>query len=303
MRLNIWAPLSIVPSIAVFCIGAASAASDTHLTPKKINLQPMNIEVAGADTSDRATNKQLKDAGAEMIPSESLKQAKPGQSKPSSKQTKAVPVKAEPKSQPMEKAIPLTETPTKMANDMTGPYLRLDIGMALNSDTDGTQSAGALSSGSIDNTAIWGGGIGYQFSKNFRADASISYHPDASVNATTSASNTTSTDVNALSGMVNGYWDIATFGGMTPYVGAGVGFAHLSTSDQTTTGGIATESGSTTNNLAWSLNAGAAYDIFQNTALDMNYRFINMGEFKQSVSTTYDELSAHEVRAGLRFKF
>ena len=103
--------------------------------------------------------------------------------------------------------------------------------------------------------------------------------------------------------MTNGYWNIGTFEGITPYVGAGVGFAHLSTSDQTTTVGIAIESGSTTDNLAWSLNAGAAYELFQNNPLDINYRFINLGDFKQSVRTKYDELSAHEVRSGLYFKF
>ena len=124
-----------------------------------------------------------------------------------------------------------------------------------------------------------------------------------SFSATTSARNTTTTDVSTLSGMTNGYWDIGTFEGITLYVGAGVGFAHLSTSDQTTTGGIAIESGSTTDNLAWSLNAGTAYELFQNTALDINYRFINLGDFKQSVRTKYDKLSAHKVRSGLCFKF
>ena len=129
MRLNIWVPLIIAPSIAVFCIGAASVASVTHLNLKKINLQPMNIELAGADTSDRPTGKQLKDAGAKMIPSESLKQANPGQSEPSTKQTKYVPAKAEPKSKLTKKAMTITKVPTKKTADITGPYLRLDEGM------------------------------------------------------------------------------------------------------------------------------------------------------------------------------
>ena len=105
-----------------------------------------------------------------------------------------------------------------------------------------------------------------------------------SPSATTSARNTTTTDVSTLSGTINGYWDIGAFEGIIPYVGAGVGFAHLSTSDQTTTVGIAIESGSTTDNLAWSLNAGAAYELFQNTALDINYRFINLGDFKKELT-------------------
>ena len=131
MRLNIWVPLIIAPSIAVFCIGAASVASVTHLNLKKNNLQPMSIELAGADTSDRATGKQLKDAGAKMIPSESLKQANPGQSEPSKKQTKYVPAKAKakPKSKLTKKAMPITKVPTKKTADITGPYLRLDEGM------------------------------------------------------------------------------------------------------------------------------------------------------------------------------
>jgi opacity protein-like surface antigen len=124
-----------------------------------------------------------------------------------------------------------------------------------------------------------------------------------SASATILARNTTTTDVSTLSGMINGYWHIGTFEGITPCVGAGVYFADLSTSDQTTTGGIAIESRSKTDNLARSLNAGAVYELFQNTALDINYWFINLGDFRQSVSTTYGELSAHEVRSGLRFKF
>ena len=129
MRLNIWVPLIIAPSIVVFCIGAASVASVTHLNLKKNNWQPMSIELAGADNSDRATGKQLKDAGAKMIPSESLKQAKPGQSELSTKQTNYAPAKAEPKSKLTKKAMTITKVPTKKTADITGPYLRLDEGM------------------------------------------------------------------------------------------------------------------------------------------------------------------------------
>ena len=129
MRLNIWVPLIIAPSIVVFCIGAASVASVTHLNLKKNNWQPMSIELAGADNSDRATGKQLKDAGAKMIPSESLKQANPGQSEPSTKQTKYAPAKDEPKSKLTKKVMTITKIPTKKTADITGPYWRLDEGM------------------------------------------------------------------------------------------------------------------------------------------------------------------------------
>ena len=269
------------------------------------------IEIAGADDSGRATKKQLRDAGTEMVPDESLKKSSANPIPVTDvKMPEDNPV---PQPQPVEpKAVEhapeptpasAIEKPAKMVETLAGPYLRVDIGYGFALDSDGTQSAGGLTNNSVDNAALIGGGIGYRLNENFRSDITFSYRPDADVSATTAAGNTLSTEVNGLSVMANGYWDVATFDTFTPYVGAGAGYARLSTSTQTTTGGIANESGATSDNFSWALMLGGTFDINSVAAIDIGYRFVNLGEFKQTTSTTFDDLMVHETRAGLRYKF
>lgn len=322
MRKKTWAVQIVAPSVILFSLNAGATEPGKYLTNAELMPKPrlmaLHVEVAGADETDNATKEQLEDAGTNMVPSEDLKKAKPVMQPSAEKMEKepvkleATPVKApakteEPEKMPMAKESPAEtskpEEPMEMHSAMAGPYLRIDAGYAFNRDSEGSQSAGALSSESIGDATVWGAGIGYRFDENLRGDVTFSYRPDADVSATTLAGNTATTEVNALSVMVNAYWDFAPIDKITPYLGAGIGMAHLDTSDQTTTGGIATESGSTSDNFAWSLTAGAAYEIIENTSLDMNYRFINLGDFGQDVSTSYDDLMSHEVRAGLRVHF
>ncbi len=312
MRANTWALLIAAPSLVL--LNTPAGATTGLQNPSQANASSgpqwisLNVELAGADVSDPATDMELKEAGVEMIPSENLKKAKPMVMEPSSekampKKPMAMPVKDEPEPAPMIKDDEEAAPQMQMSEEISGPYVRIDMGYSFNMDSDGTQSAGNLGSEAVDNVILAGGGIGYRFSENIRGDLIFDYRPDADVSATTSAGNTTASEVSALSVMLNAYWDITTTDDLTPYLGAGIGYARLSTSDQTTTGGIATETGATSDNFAWSVTAGAAYKLLDNTLLDMNYRFINMGEFKQATNTTYDDLMAHEMRAGLRFTF
>lgn len=325
MRQISWATRLIIPSI-LMC-GGAALASEPGPFVTNVSLMPhtriagLHVEVAGADDTDAATEDELKDAGTNMVPSENLKKAMPltqptaQPEKEEPRKLEAMPVKtpepekpATPEKMPMaqdeaEPEAPASEAPMEMAGRLSGPYIRLDVGHAFTRDSDGTQTAGDFSAESIGDAITWGGGVGYKFDQNLRGDVTFTYRPDADVSATTSAGNTASTEVNALSVMVNAYWDFDPIDKITPYLGAGIGLAHLDTSDQTTTGGVATETGATSDNFAWSFVAGAAYEVLDNAAVDVNYRFINMGEFKQAVSTTYDDLMAHEVRAGLRVHF
>ena len=85
-----------------------------------------------------------------------------------------------------------------------------------------------------------------------------------------------------MSVMANVYVDTGEFGMITPYIGAGIGYARLSTGTQTTAGGNASESGETADNVAYALMAGGAVQISDAIALDIGYRFISLGEIEQS---------------------
>lgn len=316
MKLKDMAALIAVSGILIqVAPSAATAGQGTH--------QPLQmiIELAGADEPDRATPEQLRRADQQMVPSESMKKAMP-KSEPS-----AMPAASEPAA-PMKtaedadkmpaKAMPAAETkpetpaekpapakqPMKTAmqpSTPAGPYVRGDIGYGFASDPDGTTSAGAMSGESVGDAALFGVGIGYRFSPNFRADATVDFRADANVDATTSGGTAVTSEVNGWTLMANAYWDIGDFNGITPYVGAGMGYARLETSDQV--GGNA-EPSATNDNLAWAGMLGLAIATgVPGAAIDVGYRYIQLGDFKQDGGASYDDLAAHEVRAGFRYQF
>jgi len=113
--------------------------------------------------------------------------------------------------------------------------------------------------------------------------------------------------------MANGYWDIATvslghgFGDtemtLTPYVGAGVGGTILYTKiTNTNTQARSYAHTSEEHNFTWAAMAGAAVQVTETTAIDVGYRYQDMGPFYPSRLYT-DDLTAHDLRIGLRYSF
>jgi opacity protein-like surface antigen len=193
----------------------------------------------------------------------------------------------------------------------------------------------------------FGAGIGYHWSKSFRTDVTLdrrdtdkytgsgtySYttttrDPLGAVLSTTSSTGRVSDDTTLKSGalLLNGYYDVGTKHGFTPYIGAGVGLALLTakrevSASQTDTcvvvvgcgGGIASASSSgsaSVNALSFAAMAtvGVSYALTQNTAIDVNYRymFINGTDvsttvYGQNSKITLGDIGEHQLRAGLRW--
>lgn len=185
--------------------------------------------------------------------------------------------------------------------EIAGPYLRADVGYGITMNPDGANTAGAFTNEDVGNLGVFGGGVGYRFNENLRADLTFSYRPDADVDATTSGGTNIASEVDGMTIMINAYADLGEFSGFTPYVGAGIGYARLETADQTGT----VVNGGVSSNFAWAVMLGTAIDVGMGdaTRADLGYRFINLGEFEQESSTTYDDLMVHELRAGLRHSF
>jgi len=293
-----------IPAAAAEFDAATNARRSSMILPSSI------FEVAGADETDRATKDQLRRAGTEMIPAENLKKSAANPqplATPAPPAPPSAPMAVEPQTPVPSKTVPVQTPVVRPEPDgamaLAGPYLRIDAGFGVSMNADGTQSAGNLSRGTIGNAPLFGGGIGYRFNDSFRSDVTFSYRTDAKVRATTAAGNSAATEVNGLSIMLNGYWDIMKLDAITPYVGAGLGYARLSTPSMTTTGGIANEGGADQSNLAWALMLGGTYQLSKEAAIDVGYRFIDLGKFTQAASTTYDDLMVHEARAGFRYAF
>jgi opacity protein-like surface antigen len=232
----------------------------------------------------------------------------------------------------------------------SGWYLRGDIGYAVANDVgrytyrtfDGADYGHAsFDSNELNNNVTIGGGFGYRFTDWVRSDftvdgfredfsGSTSSASPCSIIADTGCRSKDTAEMSAISVMVNGYVDLGTYVGITPYAGAGVGYSYVSWSDLSSkyycVDGLATcpddtFDGSSTNGgqndwrFTYALMLGAAYDITKNWKIDLGYKYrhIDGGDmFKwDSASAALGatgnqgsdgDLSQQEIKIGLRYE-
>jgi opacity protein-like surface antigen len=123
------------------------------------------------------------------------------------------------------------------------------------------------------------------------------------------------TSVKTYTMMFNAYKDLGNFGGVTPYVGAGVGLAYNRLNETYFTGNNATPNRILAHDdlaFAWSLMAGIGYQLSDRAVLDVGYRYMDMGKVtSDSIDNTrsynprvrIDDLVAHEIKVGIRYHF
>ena len=103
---------------------------------------------------------------------------------------------------------------------------------------------------------------------------------------------------------MNGYADLGTWWGFTPYVGAGLGGAYLTMSNYETTPALLTTTPSNSRwNLAWAAMAGVSYQISHNVLLDLGYRHVELGSITGGPSAnplTLRHFGGDEIRLGVR---
>jgi len=186
-------------------------------------------------------------------------------------------------------------------------YLRGDIGYGFNSDPEfDTLPTGAdFILEDADENVSFGGGIGYRIWRGFRMDATLDYRLNAEyfaqLDSGSAPLNQFTGDLDSLVGLINFYYDFDMGHRITPYVGAGVGFAHHwfdgdDTDDSDT-------------NFAWAIMAGVDIDLQDRWKLDIGYRYLDMGDGsfddKKTPGRSFeiDDIESHEIRVGLRYSF
>jgi opacity protein-like surface antigen len=255
-----------------------------------------------------------------------------------------------------------------------GWYLRGDIGYghaSVNGVTyqfpDSTGIVGAYKFDQHELGSAWmlGGGLGYQIDHTFRVDLTSNYYssmdfkgssmksfacgdisglidndvPGGANYDTCSAHDTGSFEAATL--LANAYVDLGTYAGFTPYVGAGIGGAHVKwgslKNDISCSGGDCLSAmfdtdGDTINDtaydydtvldgkhggqagwrFAYALHAGASYDLSSRLKLDAGYSMTQisggkMFDFDSAVGSGVQghngDITIHSWRAGLRYQF
>ena len=133
--------------------------------------------------------------------------------------------------------------------------------------------------GEPDGAFSLGAGVGYQITNYLRTDLTADYWFDSDFTArprTPAASPPSDTSSwSAWLLLANAYADLGTCYGFTPYIGAGIGGAHIDWDDlHNTIAGVTTvHEGADDWRFAWALMAGTAYCLTDNLKLDVGYRY------------------------------
>ena len=201
-----------------------------------------------------------------------------------------------------------------------GWYLRGDVGYQFeNSYEDNFFGVVPGANSSEDEfPASFSIGMGYRFNDFLRVDATVGYlsGSDASLNYTTALPSAVSASVEnrMYNAMLNGYVDLGTFAGLTPYIGGGVGIVwnrrSYSFSEDFADPMLAdTEFTDRARNyaFAYSLGGGVSYAVTPNLSLDLGYLYTSSPDAERAritSPTTYaidKGFDAHEVKLGLRY--
>lgn len=198
----------------------------------------------------------------------------------------------------------------------SGWYLRGDLAYNLNEESTDVDFGLTPVSFSEDENPIFGSiGFGYHFNDYLRADINFGYLPGNEISAryddgVIAASGRLSNY--AWTGMLNGYVDLGTYVGLTPYVGAGIGvYRSTRELEASFNDGIVDldfRDDETQYSMAYSLAAGVGYNVSKNLVVDLGYQYLSAPDAEYvSVDdlTEYpiqEGLDYHQVKVGLRYE-
>jgi opacity protein-like surface antigen len=177
---------------------------------------------------------------------------------------------------------------------------------------------------------LFGVGIGYQYSNWLRFDVTGEYRGETGFHG---FDTWTDFDGNArfnnytakkseLVALANVYFDLGTWYGVTPFIGAGIGGARVTMHSFRDAGidgfgspTMAFAKSASQWNFAWAVHAGLAYRVNSAFTVELAYRYLNMGDGKTGDIIAFDgtnninnpmlfkDLDSHDVKLGLRWHF
>ena len=222
----------------------------------------------------------------------------------------------------------------------SGVYLRGDVGVGQlkvgkYEQRDVTAVGGRFFGESENHSVFAGVGIGYRFNNWFRIDGTFEYRGGAQIGVndhltysngftTVQQTNSYKGNLTSLVTLFNGYIDLGTWNCLTPYIGAGIGYASnriggLTDQGIVYAGGpssatLGTAGSGTKSGLAWALMAGVGYEVNKNLTLEIGYRYLNLGDAQSGriqnafLPQSYAPLKAksidsHDIKIGMRWNF
>ncbi len=224
--------------------------------------------------------------------------------------------------------------PPPVIEEFGGWYIRGDIGMtnqAVNK-LDNVLYATATDLRVIDKNfesgMLFGVGFGYKWNSWLRLDVTGEYRGetgfhgmDVYTDGGPRFNNYTAKKSEWLY-LANIYADLGTWGGITPFIGAGIGLARIGIHSFRDAGidgfGAPTLAYAESDykwNVAYALHAGFAYEVSKNLTLEMAYRYVYLGHGQSGDIIAYDgtntirnpmifrDIDSHDLKLGIRYQF
>ena len=224
-------------------------------------------------------------------------------------------------------ALLLTLPTMAVAIDLEGYYITAKGGVSKTMDT-GTASYGqvgiiypSLKDDDLGTGSAFGFSVGKYLNDNFRLELEVtkrtSYELDTYILQSPTDVDTANIDTTSL--FINSFYDFQPFTisntPITPYVGGGIGISRnkMGITTQLTNGvPVSFIEGHTTSEFAYKFSAGTLFSLTEQLSLDVNYQYVNLGEFESSTAITGGnlqrpisggEIKTQELMVGLQYKF
>ncbi|MGB4100510.1 MAG: OmpA family protein [Alphaproteobacteria bacterium] len=189
-----------------------------------------------------------------------------------------------------------------------GFYVGGGAGVTIPQDNEITSKTGvATHKLSFDPGWLVDGQVGYAFGNGLRTEVEVGYRrakADSITNPNSNAALAAGGHYGVLNTMVNVIYDMPINWVLTPYIGAGVGYAHvwakdLRTASSTTT--LVNASDSTSGNFAYQAIGGFSYEIARHWQASLDYRYL--ATRKLDFGNMKSEYSSHNIIAGVKYYF
>ena len=235
---------------------------------------------------------------------------------------------------PMKKllaALLLTLPTISVAIDLEGYYITAKGGISKSMDTGVTDIINATPTDFFlednDLGTGWAGGlsVGKYLTNKFRMELEFTRRGGLEYNALRSHPSNAFYEKAHISSnalFVNGLYDFQPFSvkssSITPYIGGGIGIARNKMGMQKEISGTSGELFNTWNSnsissLAYKLSVGTLVSFTEKVSLDLNYQYVNLGDFKGRVDSNSGyiytrgihggEIKTQELMVGLQYKF
>jgi opacity protein-like surface antigen len=224
--------------------------------------------------------------------------------------------------------------PQIVVEEFGGWYIRGDIGMtnqavsALDNALYATATDLRIIDKNFESGMLFGIGVGYKWNSWLRFDVTGEYRGETGFHGMDTYSLAGDDRFNNYTAkksewlfMANIYADLGTWGGVTPFLGAGIGIARIgihSFRDAGIAAGAPTLAFAESDykwNIAYAFHAGLAYEVTKNFTVELAYRYVYLGDGQSGDIIAFDGtntirnpmyfngIDSHDLKLGVRYLF